>query len=137
MNINELADYLPHRPPAIWIDEVTEEASYVVLKKSAPYYSNGVLRPSSLIEFIAQSFGYQSALKILDSGVKPTAASKAFLVAVTKCTLKDTATLKVGERLKITIGDTKVIGPITVISATVTDSNGTEYANASLKVFAE
>lgn len=135
--MNELLEYLPHRPPAVWIDEATPDACYVELKTDAPYMTGGKLRRTSLIEFIAQSFGYQAAAKALASKVKPSKSSKAYLVAVTKCALKDTGELKSGDRLKIVISDINQVGPITLFNSTVTDPHGTELARASLKVFSE
>jgi predicted hotdog family 3-hydroxylacyl-ACP dehydratase len=69
--VDKLIDYLPHRPPMIWIDRVTEVgADYrgitgtcrVQLKPDALYMSNSKeLRASAAIEFTAQAFGYIKA----------------------------------------------------------------------------
>ncbi len=135
--MKDLIEYLPHRAPAVWIDEATPDACYVDLKSDAPYMTNGKLRRTSLIEFIAQSFGYQAAARALSQGKAPSKSSKAYLVAVTKCALKDTSALKPGDRLEIAISDVNQIGPITLFNSTVTDPHGTELARASLKVFSE
>jgi predicted hotdog family 3-hydroxylacyl-ACP dehydratase len=140
--VSQLLDFLPHRAPAVWIDEVgtvteTRGESFVKLKANAAYMSDGKLRRSSLIEFIAQSFGYQQAAQAVREGRVIEKASKAFLVSVTKCKLSETAALKADDTLKISIEDIHNVGPITLFNSVVTDSRGTEYARASLKVFSQ
>lgn len=61
--IQELLPYLPHRPPMVWVDEVTKFSStdgecLVMIKADALYMSSNGLRASSCLEFIAQAFGF-------------------------------------------------------------------------------
>jgi predicted hotdog family 3-hydroxylacyl-ACP dehydratase len=138
----ELLEFLPHRAPMVWIDEVGEISEFrsecfVTLKANGLYFSNGVLRRTSLIEFIAQGFGYQAAASALRSGAQPPRAAKAFLASVSKCVLSSTESLKPGDRLRIVLENAKSIGPITLFSGQVIGQNGQEYCSASLKVFSQ
>jgi hypothetical protein len=58
-----IASFMPHRPPAIWVDEIISFDSRggrgrVFLDPSAHYFDETELRQSSLVEFVAQSYGY-------------------------------------------------------------------------------
>lgn len=138
----ELLDFLPHRPPMVWIDEVGEafEAGgecFVTLKADGLYFSGERLRRTSLIEFIAQGFGYLSAARVLRAGAEPPKASKAFLVSVSKCQISPTEALKAGDRLRVVLADSKSLGPITLFYGSVVGPTGEEFCRAHLKVFAE
>lgn len=76
--IEYLKNFLPHSGSAIWIDQLLETKknfgrTETKLKSDANYLQNKKLIESSLIEFVAQSFGYMLALNdILDvQKVKP------------------------------------------------------------------
>ena len=58
-----ITTFMPHRAPAIWIDEVLSYDSRgghgrVYLDPAAHYFDQTELRQSSLVEFVAQSYGY-------------------------------------------------------------------------------
>ncbi|RYZ63429.1 MAG: hypothetical protein EOP05_23605, partial [Proteobacteria bacterium] len=114
---SELQDSLPHRAPMVWVDEVGETSelggeSFVTLKGEGLYFSEAGLRPSSLIEFLAQGFGFQAAAHIMRSGLPPAAQKqKAFLVSVTQANFHEVGTegshAKPGDRLHIVINNVK------------------------------
>jgi predicted hotdog family 3-hydroxylacyl-ACP dehydratase len=138
----DLLAYLPHRPPMVWIDEVGETSPsggecFVTLKSDGLYFSDGILRRTSLIEFLAQGFGYQTVAHKLRAGERPAAVARAFLVSVSKCHLAPTESLKQGDRLRVVFEDIKTVGPITLFNGKIIGTEGQEFCKASLKVFAE
>lgn len=143
INTSELQDSLPHRAPMVWIDEVGETTDtggecFVTLKPDGLYFSEGQLRSTSCIEFLAQGFGYQASAHIIRSGQPPASQKqRAFLVAVTQANLHDVSTVKAGDRLLITVGNVKHVGPITLFAGKVTTSTGLLLCDANLKVFSE
>lgn len=65
--VDYVKKFLPHDGSAIWVDRIlrTEKNSGVTettLKATGKYFVNGRLSESSLIEFMAQSYGYTLAL---------------------------------------------------------------------------
>lgn len=140
---SELKEWLPHRAPMVWIDEVGDTSEtggvcFVTLKADGLYFSDGVLRRTSIVEFLAQGFGYIAATHKIRSGHSLSSALKrAFLVAVTQCQLIETAQATPGTRLQITVSDVKQIGPIQLFKGTVATASGQTLGTASLKVFSE
>jgi predicted hotdog family 3-hydroxylacyl-ACP dehydratase len=143
ISTSDLKGYLPHRAPMVWIDEVgattdTGGLAYVTLKPDGLYFSEGVLRPTSIIEFLAQGFGFIAAAhKVRLGNNTAPAVQRAFLVAVTQCQLHDTAAATPNSRLIITVSDVKQLGPIQLFKGQVTTDLGTVLGTASLKVFSE
>ncbi len=138
----ELLKFLPHRSPMVWIDDVgdlSESSSecFVTLKADGLYFSNARLRRTSLIEFIAQGFGYQAAARIIRAGDEPPPAGKAYLVSVSKCVMSATDTLKAGDRLRVVLENWKSIGPITLFNGKVLGPSDQELCVADLKVFVQ
>ena len=61
--VKDLMRYLPHRPPMVWVDQVIDFSLnhgevVVEVKGDALYMSPEGLRASSLLEFIAQAYGF-------------------------------------------------------------------------------
>ncbi len=80
VNIIEVENCLPHRPPMRWIDEIVntkalvDEEEYIQcrlnLNRQAHYFnSDGYLRPTSFVEMIAQAYGYGFAYLQKEEGV--------------------------------------------------------------------
>lgn len=144
---SELLQYLPHRPPAVWVDEVVsvkknEGECRVKLSADASYVGNdGKVRPSSYIEWMAQAYGYVGASQIL-MGIEKTAkpATKAFLVQIKDYWLSDLAqNLLISENtfLTIKVKGTHQLGNISIITGEVLSSNQNALARANFKLFAE
>ncbi|MBX2994195.1 MAG: hypothetical protein KF681_05225 [Bdellovibrionaceae bacterium] len=137
---SELSAYLPHRAPMVWIDEVTAYGpeggeALVHLKPEGLYFSNGELRPSSLIEFMAQGQGFVGACHVRDQNVVQT-PKRAFLVAVTKAEFGDAIPkVRAGDTLRVEVGPSRQLGEIHVFKGSVTTSSGDLLCSAQLKVF--
>ncbi len=145
IKVREVETYLPHRPPMVWIDEVlsfSEKQGHcrLQLKADALYLNETGLRSTSLIEFIAQAYGYISACHhyfILDRNSKP--LSKAFLASIKNAkmpTEEILETLKVGDELFIAIDRVRQLGPIVSFRGIVTH-NEKVICEASMKIFKE
>jgi predicted hotdog family 3-hydroxylacyl-ACP dehydratase len=144
--ISEIMQYLPHRPPMVWIDEVlsfSERAGHcrVRVKADAHYLDqHGKLRPTSCLEFIAQAYGFISVchhIYILDPKSKP--LSKAFLASINNTELPDDATLariKPGDELIITVDGVRQMGPIVMFKGRLALGD-LVLCEAQMKVFKE
>ena len=90
LHVRELEEWIPHRQPMVWIDEVlsadgVQGECLVRLRADALYMGpGGVIRPSSMIEWIAQGYAFvraaQTKLHLISADIKP---KRAFLVAIT------------------------------------------------------
>jgi predicted hotdog family 3-hydroxylacyl-ACP dehydratase len=124
----------------VWIDEVTAASDTggecrIKVKPDALYMSDGNLRPSSYIEFLAQSFGYTSAAHARANGSDATAPKKAFLVSVSRC---ETAPDAEGvSEIRVILTNVKPVGAIVLFDGEVLDQNSRVLCRASLKVYAE
>lgn len=142
----DFLDSIPHRPPFVWIDEVTSLAEdggacQVTLKPDGLYLGPDGLRRSSYLEFMAQGFAYVRACQTA-FGLAPArpAPKRAFLVSIQDAEYaEDEKALRpvAGDRLKVEIRGAREIGPITLFSATVRDQVDAQLAFARLKVFSE
>jgi predicted hotdog family 3-hydroxylacyl-ACP dehydratase len=148
-----LAMWLPHREPMMWIDEVSafdeQGGEARVLLRADGYYMNSRgLRPSSVVEFIAQTFGFVSVCQGLShsqstqtSDSAPSGLKKAFLAAVRDVNLsvlESGPAVTAGTRLVIRVGNVKQFGPIRSFDGWIcTESPSREIARANLKVFSE
>lgn len=148
----QLQDALPHRPPMVWIDAVTALHADggecgLTLEPGGLYLGPEGLRRSSLIELIAQAYGFVSAARIVSAGnvvgvsaVGVSAPRRAFLVAVRNAEFfapADPALLQPGARLSISVSGERQMGPISMFDGQVRDQTGGLLARASLKVFSE
>jgi len=142
-----LSDFLPHRGPALWVDEVssvsdTEGVCRVFVRPEANYAdSRGLIRDSSYVEWIAQAYGFVSACQIL-CGLVPDEKrpEKAFLVQVRDLELSEdpAATLIFeGDWLNIQVRRTHRMGPLALVEGAVFSSKGIALARAKLKLYAE
>lgn len=143
--IQDIFQYLPHRPPMVWIDEVVEFAEKhgkcrVTLKADGLYMDTEGLRPTSCLEFIAQSYGFISVchhIYILDPNSKP--LSKAFLASMKDAELPSPSTLsqvKPGDVITITIAGVRQMGPIVLFNGVVKRGD-LLLCEAQMKVFKE
>ncbi|NJL25529.1 MAG: hypothetical protein HC902_10395 [Calothrix sp. SM1_5_4] len=59
----DIMSYIPHRPPMVWIDEVTDYSAsggecLVRVKQNALYMGPQGLRASSCLELMAQAYAF-------------------------------------------------------------------------------
>lgn len=139
LSTSELLDYLPHKPPMVWIDEVVtvsgnEMVCKTGLKKEARYFSNEQFRPSSFIELMAQGYAFCSIAKELSANTGKK-VNKAFLVGVTNAKFDADKVPSTGE-LIVKLETEREMLPVILFKGSVLDSQNNLLAEARLKVFA-
>lgn len=145
VDFSQIMPYSPHRPPMVWIDEVTDYGAtggecLVKIKHDGLYMDPGGLRASACIEFIAQAYGYMSiAWRVYEQQPNAKPLKRAFLAAIkdaTTCGPQTLATVKSGDELRVKISGVRSLGPITMFNGEVV--RGSEVlATAAMKVFCE
>lgn len=145
VQVKDIARFLPHRPPMVWIDQVVSFSEKsgecrVRLKPEGHYMTGGKLRPSSCLEFIAQAYGFISVchhIYILDPNSKP--LTKAFLASIKGAKLPSEELLDqihVEDELSITISGVRQMGPIVLFNGKVTRDD-LVLCTTQMKVFKE
>jgi predicted hotdog family 3-hydroxylacyl-ACP dehydratase len=143
--ISEISNFLPHRPPRVWIDEVVtfsekEGECRVTLKPDGLYMGSHGLRSTSCLEFIAQAYGFISVchhLYVLDPKSKP--LSKAFLASMKNANLPSQevlAGIHAGDVISILIDGVRQMGPIVLFNGRVMKGDQL-ICDAQMKVFKE
>lgn len=143
--VSRLFPFLPHRPPMVWIDEVLWVSKgelsgecCVYLESSGHYFGpNQTLRQSSFLEWMAQSYGYVCAARMIIDNIGVT-RTNTFMAAVKNLEfLEDSSKIKALSKLKIYVELIRELGPMSLVSAKVTSDCGKiTYAKAQLKLFA-
>lgn len=142
ISVEALQASLPHRPPMVWITRVlsANEISGIcetVLDPNHPSRSPNGLRQSSLIEFMAQAFGFSHA------AILKKTSDQAFLASVSQLIyceeeiwMNFQEQLRISQSLTLTteVSVVRVLGPITLISGEVRYQS-TSLAKGNLKVF--
>jgi predicted hotdog family 3-hydroxylacyl-ACP dehydratase len=137
-----LAEYLPHRSPMRWVDEVvsvdaTSGVCAVRFDSKAHYCDeNGELRATAFVEWMAQSYGYVKATQVALGLVNIAQVPKVtFLAQIRNAKLPT----KIGQHtsFQVKVMCTRILGPLSLVSGTVSDANGTVLASAELKLYAE
>lgn len=144
---SQLGQYLPHRAPALWIDEVVsvapnEGVCRVHLKAAAHYAdARGRIRDSSFVEWIAQAYGFVAACHIL-CGIAPEEKlpEKTFLVQVRDLELSEDPAASLifdGDWICVHVKRTHRLGPLALIEGEVRSSKDVLLAGAKLKLYAK
>ncbi len=127
----------------VWVDHVLsgDQASgscRITLNPKAHYCSETSLRQSSLIEWIAQSFGYVRA------AVTDLTSSRAYLAAVRdvefceeKVWNQFACNLKEGDTATVHVKILRTLSPITLAAGEVYGPEGTLLVKASFKLYIE
>jgi predicted hotdog family 3-hydroxylacyl-ACP dehydratase len=139
VSVDEVRDFVPHRAPMIWIDEVLSaqrmggECRFKYSSRGAYAGPNG-LRRSSLVELMAQSYAYvQACVRGQDE-----APSRAFLAQMTSVEfLSDPSNLREGDELTIHVQCVREMGHLSLIEGAVRDANDQFLAKANLKLYSE
>lgn len=147
LHVRELESWIPHRLPMVWIDEVVSadgaggECRVVLRADGHCMGPGGVVRPSSLIEWIAQGYAFvraaQSKLQLINADMKP---KRAFLVAITNARfeyLKTPGVLEGAKTLRVRVRNERDFGPLSLVEGSVLAETGEILATAKIKVYAE
>lgn len=136
-----LSEFLPHRPPFVWVDKVlalteTTGLCSVSLDKEKNYCHSTEVRPSSYIEWMAQAYAFCGILRTLRAGHSPH-LQKAFLAAFTHFQIFSPLLLQQQPEIHLFVEKKRELGPISLIDGKVQTPAGEAIASASLKLFAE
>lgn len=140
VSTSALKEYLPHRPPMIWVDEIvsadeTSGEGRVRWNPSALYCTAGKTRPSAAIEFAAQTFGYSRVVWLMRSTPEAShLCRRAFLVGVRDFEWSGELA---SEAFLVRVEGIRVLGPLTLFRTEVRSAEGALLANGHLKVFSE
>lgn len=135
-----LLEFLPHRPPMVWIDSVLNlkesvGTCQVVVDRARDYCDENGVRPSALIEWMAQAYAFSGVLGELRAGRTPK-IKKAFLAGFSQFEVLDQSELQRVELFEVVVEKKREFGPITLVSGAV-HSNGVCVARAGLKLYSE
>ncbi|WP_413293190.1 AMP-binding protein [Bdellovibrio sp. HCB185ZH] len=125
MSVQHMKYLLPHKGGAVWIDDVAEfkkgqGVGQVTLQSHGRYFSDGKIRESSCIEWIAQTYGYSViANDIL--GIEPAYKGRVTFIAEVKNAQFDfvDADHKPGDMIRIETTCTHDFGPLKVVNGKV------------------
>lgn len=128
----------------VWVDYVvsygpTEGECIVNVKSDAHYMSEGGMRASACVEFIAQAYGFMSIVYRVK--MKPDSAplKKAFLASIGNAGFADAATMarvKAGDELRVKISSARERGAITAFKGSVLLGE-VSLCECDMKVFCE
>jgi hypothetical protein len=142
ISISEIKDFMPHRDSAIWIDQLIETQfrfgkSLVHIKARANYMSQEGLRPSSAIEFVAQTYGYAVVANDLLGIQKADTASQTYIAEINNVVFNENLFKQVKDQDQLFIESrcTHDFGPLKVITGTVKNNKEQCLATVGLKVF--
>lgn len=139
ISTKDLAEYLPHRPPMVWLDHIIEYTASggtgrLRIAADGYYLTNGSFRPASYIELIAQTFAFSQAAYFRNLGHPPDKDIQTLLVAIKNFIVHKEANFTAGDELKIMSHKLRELGPITMLRGEV--YKGSELlAEGEIKVF--
>jgi hypothetical protein len=144
MNTSELREFLPHRPPLVWVDEVLSFSDgpdgpsgicRVLLTPGRAFHGPHGVRPSSVLEWIAQGYGFMKSALRLEQGLGP-AKGRVFLVGVNDVEI-DLAGIESEKSVLVHVREQRNLHPAYLLEGRVTAEDGTRvFGRARMKVFA-
>jgi predicted hotdog family 3-hydroxylacyl-ACP dehydratase len=144
----QLQEYLPHRPPMVWVDEVIHcgvgpngllsGTCKVKLSGDRHFFSaNGTIRASALIEWIAQSYGFAKACQQYALSDQAVGLRKAYLVGITECEVNISG-IEEEDAVLVQIEESHALVPAYIVDGKVTSADGQKiFGTARIKTFAE
>ena len=146
--VSELFEYLPHRPPMVWVDRVldvgkNETGIYgvctVLQDEEALFLTpDGKLNASAAIEFTAQAYGYVRAMYHVINNIDDT-PSRTYLTGVRSCNadFKDLTQDQLKD-LRVSIQLTRELHPLVFVSGKVfLEKENKVLAETEVQVYAE
>lgn len=139
ISTDTLLDYLPHKPPMVWIDSILEFSAtggvgLTVIKDNAHYMTNNELRRTACIEFVAQTFAFTNAATMKQNNIAYQ-NQRAFLAAIKDFDIRAWPELPSGAVLRTEVKKERQFGPISIIVGQ-TFWKEQLLASGELKVFA-
>lgn len=144
--VPDIWKFAPHRPPMVWVDHVISYSENggecsIQIKGDAHYMSDHGLRPSSCLEFAAQSYGFLSICirEYLTGNPMNATPKRAFLASFNDAKFAPAdvmSSIKEGDELRVHISGVRSMGPIILFQGKVLKDN-TVLCSTRMKVFSE
>lgn len=144
IKVSELSEWTPHRPPMVWMDEVISVTAIdgecrALLKKEGLYMTSGVLRLSSLIEFVAQAYAYVRCVQAQQGlGSKSEKPKRAYLVGTgpTDFFVKEgDSRIACDQELRFHVSEIREILPFVMFTGKVLTPDGFVIMSTKIKLF--
>ncbi len=143
---SEFHAYLPHRPPMVWVDEVLSYANdgkgpygicRVLINRDRGFHAaHSKVRPSAVVEWIAQGYGYVKAAYRRAEGFGTEGFGRAFRVGITDCEVDLSALGSEENYVHVHVRELRDMHPAYVIEGKITSEDGTsQFGHARIKVF--
>ncbi|HEV2691457.1 MAG TPA: hypothetical protein VG347_01025 [Verrucomicrobiae bacterium] len=129
---------IPHRPPMCWL-KTLEECTATTATATACFaeddfaVADGKILETALVECVAQTVAAALGQRAQAGGGKPEGAANGMLVAASN--FKIVSRPSAGEVLRIEIRETKRLGPMLLITGTIT-CDGRAVASGELSLYA-
>jgi predicted hotdog family 3-hydroxylacyl-ACP dehydratase len=133
VSTGELRAYMPHRPPMVWVNEVLETKKgerglvgtcLVDLRiKSHFHRADGTVRPSAIIEWIAQGYGYAKACQRKKEGFGLTGFGRALLMAISNCEVS-LGEIEKQDAVIVHVTEVREMHPVYMVDGKVTNLSG-------------
>jgi predicted hotdog family 3-hydroxylacyl-ACP dehydratase len=147
MPCDQLSTFLPHRAPFVWVSEVISISNGVdgpsgvcrvrLSEGSAFLGRDGKPRASSVVEWIAQAYGFVKACHHLSGNSETRPSERAFLVGINDCEV-NLAGAEQETSLLVEVFERRVFHPAYLLDGVVQSECGTrEFGRARIKVFSE
>lgn len=128
----------------VWVDSVvsygaTEGECIVKVKGDAHYMSEGGMRASACVEFIAQAYGFMSIVYRVKIKPDSEPLKKAFLASIGGCTFASSdviSKVKPGDELRVKITSARDRGAITAFKGAVLHGD-VSLCECDMKVFCQ
>lgn len=146
INTSDLQEWIPHRPPMIWVDQVMSVDAHggecsVLIRENGLYLSQNKMRLPSLIEFVAQSYAFVRCAQALAGHAPKTGkVAKAFLVGSRDAEFsvnESDPRLAPGKKLLVKVSDVRQVGPFVIYTGTVLDEAGATLMKTTMKLYHE
>src|SRR3989338_2473617 len=139
---SKLFEFLPHRPPMVWVDELQSveigptglQASLIVNLQRPRYFHHypAKVRPSALIEWIAQSYGFAKAYAAHRTG-ETGGLKRAYLVGITEAEVCS-AGLETESAVVVKVVEVRELPPACIVDGEITNIRGDRiYGKARIK----
>lgn len=138
IHISEFKNILPHQGQMLWVDYIVsarEDGGECLIKldKSKHYFSENGLRQTAYIEWMAQGFGFVSAM--YHSQNNHQSIEKAFLVAIEKMSFSEIMPVE-GDEVMVEVKHIRTVGPLSYVEGRVyLKEKDLTYCRGLLKLF--
>lgn len=145
IDVSDLEQFLPHRRPMVWVNQILRIDSkggeaLIHLDPKAHYMDREEVRPSSVIEWVAQTFGYVRACQSLMSGDGPTAKiSHAYLASFKNLLFLENfdSSIQAQKSLAVYVQTLRDFSPLKTVYGEVKTLTGKKIATGEITVYSD